>query len=254
MFSDNVIGAVVWRCLDKAELAMEFVKFTNCRSVSEMGGACDLEGGIISLTGICAMTCEAKIGGFAIVRQPEAKSSMSNCGISDCRATVRGGALALQKTWKFLLIDNLNITGCSSPVASAIAMGTQNEITFVGISNWNGGFAVGKTGRATSCTFFNSTFGSIKGDVFSAVGCRFKDVGPFEGFVTIHKCEFAEADLININGLDAGGNIFNIDVDAPEERCPTTTRKITPMMISPYAQRRRILQFGIFASAILLLV
>jgi hypothetical protein len=38
------------------------------------------------------MTCdlEAKIGGFAIVRQPEAKSSMSNCGISDCRATFLG--------------------------------------------------------------------------------------------------------------------------------------------------------------------
>ena len=248
---EDVIGAIVWRA-DKATLAIEFVRFTKCRSVSGIGGACDLAGGIQVLIGICATNCEAKIGGFALIQQPAPKSVISNCGVNSCRATVRGGAFALQKTYDRLTIDNLNLTGCSSPVGSAITMGHQHSINFIGFMTWDGGFAIGFKGTATSCIFFNSTSAPIRGDVFSAVGCRFRDVGNFEGFVTVNKCEFAGADAID--GLDAGGNVFGVIINPAEgERCPTPTPKITPLMLSPYARRREILQFGIFASAILLL-
>jgi hypothetical protein len=232
-------------------LTIQLATITICRSASGFGGACNLACGVQLLTGICATGCEATIGGFAVVSQPEARSMITKRCPAGCRATIRGGALALQKTFKLLQIDNLNITSCSSPSGSAIEMEMQDKISFVGFRSWNDGFAIGAKGEASSCVFHNSTFAPIKGDIFNAVSCRFKEVGPFEGFVTVHKCEFSGADLLGAG--DVGGNVFDAEINPPEQRCPTPTLKISPFLIAPYHRNRAILQVGLFASSILLL-
>jgi hypothetical protein len=242
-------GGIVWRAFNDETPTLEFINFIDCESFSGVGGACDLTGGVQILIGICASNCRAKVGGFAMMSRPKPKSIVTNCGVSESQATVKAGAFALQTTIGISL-ENVNISGCSAPSAAAIAMGVPQVIDFVTIQKWSGSFAVGGQDSAVNCLFFNSTFAAIRGDVFAAVGCRFSKVGPFEGFVTVNKCSFAGADTLG--GMNAGGNLFNAEVQKPEGgRCPTP--KISPLVQSPYARRRKILQGGLFASVILML-
>jgi hypothetical protein len=246
----DVYSAIVWRSLDRT-LIVKSTRFDNCGVVSGLGGACDLTGGVQVLTAICANNCLANLGGFAMVKQPKAGSQITNLWANNCAATTRGGAFLLQKTGERLAFDNLNISDCAAPASAAVAMGTQDEISFVGFKAWRGGFAVGDQGRATSCVFVNSTFAPVNGDVFDAVNCRFALVGNFAGIVSLFNCSFAGSSALG--GLDAGGNVFDIEVLPPEERCPTPAPKIT-LMMSPYTQRRTILRSGLFASCLFLLL